>query len=221
MNATIFRLKNYWKRLMADEKGAALVVTLMILGIMSAIGIAATDTADMETIISGAQRDQQVAFYTAEAGIEHAKGILRSLFVSSNSTKIASGGSADWDFAVDGSQSGIAAATGTSFDGGTVWISSGTAGGRGSYTVTVWNPPGDGGSATDDADGKIMLRSVATGTGGGNSSIEITLNGYITGGGAVTGYSAQAGAGSGKAYTAEDAEAIATSDLTTQQLSLD
>ncbi|MBI9083942.1 MAG: hypothetical protein JEZ11_10120 [Desulfobacterales bacterium] len=208
------------ERLIRTDKGSAIVITLMILGIMSAIGIAATDTSDMEVIISGAQRDQQVAFYTAEAGIEHAKGILRSMFVQKNSSKVASGGSADWDFALDGSQSGIAAATGNTFDTGTVWIAGGTTGGRGSYTVTVWNSTGDGGSATNDEDGKIMLRSVAAGTGGGNSAVEITLNGFITGGGAVTGYSAQAGGGSGKAYTAEDAEAIAAGDLTTQQVAL-
>jgi type IV pilus assembly protein PilX len=215
------RIKAMLKERVRDERGAALVVTLMILAVMSAIGIAATDTATMEVIISGAQRDQRVAFYTAEAGIEHTKGILKSLFVASNSSKIAAGGSGDWDFALDGSQDGVAAATGTppTFAGGAVWINNGTFGGRGSYTVTVWNND-DGGTATNDTDGKFMIRSVAAGTGGGTSAVEITVNGFVTGGGAVTGYSAQAGGGSGKAYTAEDAEAIDAADLTTQQISV-
>lgn len=213
------RIKAMLKQRKRDERGAALVVTLMILGIMSAIGIAATDTSDMEVIISGAQRDQRVAFYTAEAGIEHAKGILKSLFVSNNSSKIAAGLKGDWDFALDGSQSGVLAATGMNSAGGAVWINNGTIGGRGSYTVTVWNN-NDGGTATNDTDGKLVIRSVAAGTGGGNSAIEITVNGFITGGGAVTGYSAQDGGGSGKAYTAEDAEAIDAADLLTQQLHL-
>ena len=212
------RIKAMLKERVLDEQGAALVVTLMILGIMSAIGIAATDTSDMEVIISGAQRDQRVAFYTAEAGIEHAKGVLKSLFVSSNSSKIAAGGSGDWDFALDGTQTGVSMATDTNFAGGAVWITNGTVGGRGSYTVTVWNND-DGGSATNDTDGKFMMRSVATGTGGGTSAVEVTVNGFVSGGGAVTGYSAQAGGGSGKAYTAEDAEAIDAADLTTIQMS--
>ena len=220
MKPILSRIRAFLKRRFEEDRGAALVVTLMILGIMSAIGIAATDTSDMEVIISGAQRDQQVAFYTAEAGIEHVKGLLKSLFVSANSVRLAVGQDPDWDFALDGSQSGVSAATDTNLAGGSVWINNSSIGGRGTYTVTVWNDAGDGGTATNDVDGKIMVRSTATGSGGGTSIIEITLNGYVTGAGAVTGYSAQAGAGSGKAYTSEDTEAIDIADLTTQQLSL-
>ena len=79
--------------------------------------------------------------------------------------------------------------------------------------MRVWNND-DGGGAVNDLDNIIYLRADATRTGGGSSSIEITLMGSVTGGSGTAGYSAQAGAGSGKNYTSDDADAI--TDFTRQ-----
>jgi len=193
-----------------NERGMILVVSLVLLCMMTIIGVAAVDTTTTEIIIAGAEKDKRATFYAAEAGVDHGRLLLQNLFVSGNIAKMAlNPPDPDWDFALNGSQAGINTATDTNYAGGAVWISNGSVTGGYTYTVRIWNND-DGGGATNDLDDIIYMRAVATRVNGGSSSIEITLQGGVTGGTGTAGYSAQAGAGSGKNFTSDDSEAIAT-----------
>ncbi len=191
-----------------DERGVVLVMALIMLCLMTIIGTAVSNTSSIETMISGVEKDKREAFYVAEAGIDHVKGLLNSIFVQRNSAKIASGQDPDWDFALDGTETGVNEASEANYNGGAIWITDGTFGGNYTYSVRVWNNS-DSGDAMNDTDGVIYIRSVATGTQGGSTSIEVSVHGSVTStAGSITAYIAQAGAGSGKNYTSEDAEAI-------------
>jgi len=193
-----------------DERGSALIISIFMLILLTIIGIATTNTSMTEILISAAEKDREHCFYVAEAGEEHARGMLMGLFAQRNSAKIASGGTADWDFALDGTEAGVNAATGLNSDNGTTWISNGDGGSGYTYNVTLWNNV-DWGNATDDTDdrdGLIYVRSISSGPNGGSASIEIILRGWVSADGSVTGYAAQAGAGSAKAYVGDDLNAI-------------
>ena len=207
----------YFKKRLNNEQGTAVVIALIMLCVLTIIGVAAIDTSTLETIIAGVEKERQGSFYAAEAGIEHVKGMLTSLFVSRNAAKMAGGGDPDWDFALNGSESGISAATGANYSGGADWITNGDGGSGYTYTVRIWNNA-DSGSATNDTDAKIYARSTSAGPQGGTASVEIILSGTVSGGGSITGYSAQAGAGAAKSFTSDDLNAISGTDLQTRQL---
>ena len=197
-----------------NERGVVLVIALIMLCLMSIIGTAVSNTSSIETMISGVERDKQEAFYVAEAGADHVKGLLTSMFIQRNAQNIALGQDPDWDFALDGSEDGIDAATGTNYEGGVDWITDEPFGNNYTYSVRIWDTA-DNGDPQDDDDGVIYIRSVARGPNGGETSIEISIHGALSAGsGSVTGYVAQLGAGPQKNYTSEDAEAI--SDFTQQ-----
>ena len=202
-----------FRRTFDNERGMALVIALVLLCVLTVIGMAATNTSVIETLISGTERQKQEAFYVAEAGIEHTKTILKSLFVQRNADEIASAlasGSSpnpDWDFALNGSESGVATASGANYAGGAVWITNGTVGGSYTYNVRVWNNQ-DGGGAANDTDRLIYVRSEAIGPHRASASIEVALQGGVSGKDSITGYTAQAGSGAGKNYNANDVDSI-------------
>lgn len=53
-----------------DESGAALVIALIMLIVLTLIGLAATFTSTFEVILSGNKRGATDAFYAAESGIQ-------------------------------------------------------------------------------------------------------------------------------------------------------
>jgi Tfp pilus assembly protein PilX len=195
------------------ERGAALITALVILTLLTLIGLAATNTSMLETMISSSERSHAEAFYAAEAGIEHLRRNLLTLFVDKNAANIAAGNDPDWDFVLNGSQPGIAAAADTTYQGGVQWIVDANLGSAYRYTVTVWNNA-DGGSSTNDTDSVIFMRADARGPNGAVASVEISLFGGSTGGEGLGGYSGQEGAGAGKNYNSNDANAI--TDFSTQ-----
>jgi hypothetical protein len=184
-----------------DDKGSVMVAALMILVLLTIIGISASSLSVTEVQIATNSLLHERAFYTAEAGLQHAKELLKVPFVQQNTVKVATGAGADWDFA-------IADATASSFDGGVDWINTNLAGV--SYTVTVWNNA-DGGGATDDTDGMVFIRSVARGPRGALSRIETLLDGNSSAI-AITGDYAQEGSEAGKGYTSQDLEKITVFD---------
>jgi hypothetical protein len=184
------------------ERGAALITALVILTLLTLIGLAATNTSMLETMISSSERSHTEAFYVAEAGIEHLRRNLMTLFVEKNLGK----STPDWDFALNGSQPGVAAATDTTYADGAQWIVDAGLGSAYRYTVTVWNN-NDGGGSTDDNDAVIFMRADARGPNGAVASIEISLFGGFSGG-ALSGYAGQEGGGAGKNYNSNDANAI-------------
>ncbi|EAT14239.1 pilus assembly PilX N-terminal domain-containing protein [Desulfuromonas acetoxidans] len=190
-----------------NERGAALIVALVVLTLLTIIGLAATNTSILETMISSTERSRAEAFYAAEAGIEHLRRNFKSIFITNNNAHLAAGEDPDWDFVLNGSQVGVDAATDMSFEGGARWITGGTLGTDYQYDVTVWNND-DGGSAIDDNDSIIYMRATAHVPDGGTASIEISLFGGASGGNALAGYGAQEGAGSGKNYNSNDINRI-------------
>jgi len=55
-----------------NEKGAVLVIAIMILAVLTVLGIAALDTTDTEIRISANDKVYKQAFYNAEAGLAYA-----------------------------------------------------------------------------------------------------------------------------------------------------
>jgi hypothetical protein len=194
------------------ERGAALITALIILTLLTLIGIAATNTSMLETMISATERSHAEAFYAAEAGIEHLRRNFKTLYIENNAAKIAAEVDPDWDFVLNGSQAGVPSATDITYEGCARWITGGNLGSAYRYNVSVWNND-DGGGATDDADGVIFMRADALVPHGGTASIEISLYGG-SGGSALGGYGAQEGAGAGKNYNSSDTGAI--TDFSTQ-----
>lgn len=202
--------------IIGGEEGSVLIIALVMLVMLTLMGVSATTTSTIEMQIADNERNYQRAFYVADAGIEHVRSMLTSKLVEKNAANLASGSPLEWDFAVDGSE-GISAATGTDYGSGAIWlnnISFNPLSGY-TYTVTVWNNSADGGGATDDTDSVIMVRSDASGPNNVQVSIQVSLVGTATGE-AITGYSAQAGAGAGKSYSSDDLNAIDFSTATVQ-----
>ena len=186
-----------------NEKGSVIVAALMILALLTIIGISASNTSITERQVATNSLLHERVFYTAEAGMEHAKEDLKSEFKDNpeNEIKVANGSDADWDFAIE-------LATESNFAGGVVRVSDTLDGVE--YTVTVWDnvddvPPPD--DPTNDTDRLIFLRSVARGPRGALCRIEMLLEGRSDAL-AITGDYAQEGSGAGKGYTSQDTEAI-------------
>lgn len=206
---------NRWYKYVDNNRGSAMVVAMILLIVMTIIGIAAVKTSNLEMMVSNAEKKKRSAFYAAEAGIEHAKFILKRRFREVNGPRAAAQQPMVWTFALDGSETvvnngevmNVNAATDTNFNGGAEWVRNVPLG-RYTYSVRVWDNVDDG-SPTNDVDAMIYMRSVATSVDDGRSGIEIALRGGFVGDqGSVTGYIAQAGAGAGKNYNANDVNAI-------------
>lgn len=191
---------------LTEEKGAVLVVALIMLCLLTIISTAVSKTSSIETLISGAERDKRETFYAAEAGVDHVKGLMSSLFLNRNNLKIAQGQTPDWDFALNGSEPGVDPASGTTQSGGATWISNARLNAKISYNVRIWNND-DGGGFTDDTDGIVFIRADASGVQGGSTSIEESIRGAVTGAAAITEYF-QDYSNSSKTNESEDAEAI-------------
>jgi len=202
-----------------DEQGSILVVALLMLVLLTMLGISISTTTEIEIQISGNERLRKTTFYVAEAGIENVRAMLSARLIANNASRIAQAQDPLWTFALNGPDetNGTADDASVTYDNsvssndGAVWIPGGSLGNT-TFTVTVWNNA-DGGGATVDSDSLIIVQSNATGPGGVNTTIEVSLLG-AAGGEAITGYTAQAGAGAGKSYTADDLEAI--TDFTQQ-----
>jgi Tfp pilus assembly protein PilX len=211
----------------ANERGMTMLFTVLILLLLTAMGLAAVNTASLETMIAGAEGNKRAAFYVAESGIEHAAGILRTLCVQRNQTILnlcrttGQDCNVQWTFALDGSEAGIPAAktapgTGSSwlerYLSGALWIENRSMNNGYTYSVRVWNN-NDGGGHTADTDGVIHVGAVASGPNHTRVAIEVVLEGLVNEESATATYTAQAGAGAGKNYNASDVNAITTNQL--------
>ena len=62
-----------------NQKGAALIITLMLLVIMTILGVSAVTTTTMEEKMSGATINKHVSFQSAEAAMRAAEVIINTL----------------------------------------------------------------------------------------------------------------------------------------------
>lgn len=70
------------KRINQGQKGAVLVVSLIILLLMTIIGVTSMRTTIMEERMAGNMRDRMLAFESAEAGLKFAQDFIESNVVS-------------------------------------------------------------------------------------------------------------------------------------------
>src|SRR5580704_8333441 len=61
-----------------NERGMALILTLIALLIVTSIGLIMAYSTDTETTINGNYRDEQTAYYAAKAGLEEARDRMRA-----------------------------------------------------------------------------------------------------------------------------------------------
>ena len=217
------------KYLPDNENGYVIVAAIMILVLLTILGISAINTSTTEQHLATNTLLYERAFYAAEAGFEHAKGVLKVPYNEQNQSNLALGNPGSWSFALDGRVQGLAAAQDCApldindncaggddvgdFEGGVVLVQSDLEGI--SYTVTAWNNDdrASGGTPTSDTDGRMMIRTVALGPRGATCAIESLIEG-TTDSGDIDGYKAQAGAGAGKSYSNNDL--ISISDFSQQ-----
>lgn len=148
---------------MANERGVVLIVVLLSLLVMALMGAGLLATAATEGTISGNDRDAVQALYLAEAGVEHAKAVLR--------------GSGNWSAELQAPQpvAGLALAVGA---------------GNG-YSFTITNDAADvAGIATNpvtDTNGLVVVTSTGTYR-NGQRIIQAVLGKYqpLTPGGAIS-----------------------------------
>ncbi len=90
------------RRTLADERGAALIVALMALMLLTALGLALVLTTSTETMIAGNYSTAQEALYSADAGIERA---MQDLLTVPDWNTILTGGTTS--AFIDGTAGGI------------------------------------------------------------------------------------------------------------------
>jgi len=166
-----------------NERGAAMLMTMLMLVILTLIGIAATNTSTFEIMMSGAEKNKKAAFYTAEAGLEYAKKALTDPDIGYDSGTEAwqiDGIGDAWDY-------DSAVVLKTSSDE----LLSDKALGDYTYTVKVWDS------------GRLHIRSEAKGlNNNGKSAVEVIYGSqseeYLRADG---GYTAQAGHNEQKSFS--------------------
>ncbi len=183
-----------------NERGSVIIAALLVLALLTIIGFAASNTSTTERQIATNSLLYERVFYTAEAGLEHVKeGLKNTLRSPAYLSAIAANGRADWSFV-------LAGAADTTYEGGVTWTANQNLNGF-SYTITIWdNDDGDADPAAD-SDGLIYVRCDAKGPRNARCSIETVLDANATSA-AISGYTAQEGAGSGKTYMSNDADGI-------------
>jgi Tfp pilus assembly protein PilX len=160
----------------AGEKGVVLIAAIALMAVLALVGVVAAVTTSTEIKISSNYKTSVQADCAAEAGIEHARQVLKTLNAGSTDTGSFSdelAGAAGADMALEGY---------TGADD--VPIVNTTNLGNGSYTVYLTNDPVDGSTNQTDNNNTACLTSVATTSEGSKSVIEMTLS--IVAGGSFT-----------------------------------
>ncbi len=204
-------------RHMDNQDGTVLIIALLMLVAVTALGFFSTTTSTIESQVTANNNMYKKAFYAAEAGLERARVVLSKMLVDNNQSRMASGEKPVYSFALDGSQSGVNAASLNAddrpdFENGAVWYNNVTIGDS-AYTVTLYDDWESDDDATSDANGRIWARGEGTAPGGAESAIELLLGGEYDEE-AIQDYTAQAGAGAVKSSEGGDKGGI--TDFTTQ-----
>jgi Tfp pilus assembly protein PilX len=199
----------------ANERGSVIIVALLVLALGTIIGVAAITTSTTERQSAFNFLVYERTFYTAEAGLERAKEILKMEF--SRQTAPGNPADASWNFILDGTTqlpdgTILAPATksypNTYSNGGVTLLNNQALDGN-TYTVTIWDN-NDEAPATDnptvDKDRLIWVRSAAREPSGASCTIEILLHAKDQSD--IRGYDTQSYGGPDKASTSNDKNAI-------------
>jgi hypothetical protein len=191
-----------------NENGYIIIVALLILALLTVISVSAINMSTTESKIATNELLFEKAFYAAEAGLQQVTEDLRSQYLSGNSAILATSGTPNWKFALQG-------AVGSDFVGGVEVLSRQLD--KIDIQVKIWNN-NDGGGPVNDTDGLIYARSVAEGPRGAQCRVEMLLEGAMSDM-SISDYSAQAGAGPGKNFVSSDADKM--EDFTATGLALE
>ncbi|BCR03312.1 hypothetical protein DESUT3_03810 [Desulfuromonas versatilis] len=181
---------------LGNERGAMLVIAVLVLALLTVIGMVATTTSTIELQIAANERNHQKAVYAAESGISHMVALLQSRLVEGNQANIASGNPPNWNFAIDGSHPDLASGFSRQLDGHFSY-----------FTQIRDNDDESPNNPVADTDRLIFIQADGFGPEGATARVEVLVEAGLTGG-SLSGYSAQAGGGSGKNSDANDTEAI-------------
>jgi hypothetical protein len=185
------------------EDGYIIIAALLILALLTIICVSAANMSKTEINIATNELLYERAFYAAESGLQHLTELLRSQYVEGNAAILSSGGTSNWSFALQGAADSDMDGVGD-FAGGVNIINTNLD--NINLQVRIWNN-NDGGGPASDSDGLIYVRSEARGARGALCRIEMLLEGNMDGT-AVSDYIAQEGAGPGKNFVSDDAEAM-------------
>jgi len=147
--------------LLCGDKGIVLLVVIWICAVLILLGLYGVEGALIHLGISSCQQGTVRLFYIAEAGIEHARGVIAKEWTDMNSALLA--------FSCEMAGTIDCAAT---------WaLRSGISFGGGSYRVEVNdNDDGDGAEGVD-SDGTLVVRSIGADAQGRVKIIEVGVNG--------------------------------------------
>lgn len=77
-----------------SQEGAALIIAVLILLILTVVGIYAVTTSTLETKIAGSERVLQEAFHAADGGIDYGRRVI-NLFLTEQNPTLPSGATAE------------------------------------------------------------------------------------------------------------------------------
>jgi Tfp pilus assembly protein PilX len=156
-------------RLSKSEQGFLLVAALTLLSALTLLGTTAYLLSSTDIKIGGNFRNNQMALQVAMAGAERARQLFR---IENMSSSDAGSFSDELNSSARKGANGVLNGYSTTTDDQA--IVSGTLNGS-SYSVYLTNDSADGTSNTTDANGKVLLTSVATGPSSAKARVEIIV----------------------------------------------
>ena len=157
------------KRLLKGENGVLLIAALTLLSALTLVGTTAYLLSSTDIKIGGNFRNNQMALHVAMAGAERARQAFRLENMSSSD---AGSFSDELNNSTRKGANGVLNGYSTTTDDQP--IATGTLNGS-SYSVYLTNDSADGTSNTTDANGKVLLTSVATGPNSAKARVEIIV----------------------------------------------
>lgn len=208
---------------MKNERGSTIVAALLILVLLTIIGIAAINSSTTERDTSANYLLYERVFFSAEAGLEHAKAALQNYLTTHmppGGTGTPKFGFALAEFQSPGTTLGSMLLAdwkklstfppSSPFDNyknyfGSAITNSPLQGYR--YTIYLWDNKNDGDAALEN-DGTVYMLAQADGPKNSRCSIFATLEANADSN-PLSGYNAQEGAGPGKGYSSLDKGGVA------------
>jgi Tfp pilus assembly protein PilX len=160
------------ERFLKDQRGFLLVAALTLLSALTLLGTTAYLLSSTDIKIGGNFKNQQMALQVAMAGAEQARQALRLENLSSSDTASFSD---ELNSAIRKGVNGVLNGYSTTTDDQS--IASGTLNGA-SYSSFLTNDSADGTANTTDANGKVMITSVATGPGTSKAIVQTIVGLY-------------------------------------------
>ena len=141
------------KQILKNQEGSVIVIALIVLLMLTMLGIWANNNSTIELQIAGAEKEQKIVFYAADAGIEAGRAAL---------SRIKEDDRGNWDKLLAGTE--LVGHTGISTLDGIIDAGTGHDRnvGQATFTLSVVDNEDLDGSDQVDTDNIIILTSTAT-----------------------------------------------------------